>query len=55
LQANFDSTLVSLPETTTEAELLEQDKELNSDDELDGYIVQLPSETYRRAKDSDGY
>jgi methylenetetrahydrofolate dehydrogenase (NADP+)/methenyltetrahydrofolate cyclohydrolase len=41
-QIGFDSTLVSLPETTTEAELLEKIKELNSDDELDGYIVQLP-------------
>jgi methylenetetrahydrofolate dehydrogenase (NADP+)/methenyltetrahydrofolate cyclohydrolase len=41
-QIGFDSTLVSLPETTTEAELLEKIKQLNSDDELDGYIVQLP-------------
>jgi methylenetetrahydrofolate dehydrogenase (NADP+)/methenyltetrahydrofolate cyclohydrolase len=41
-QIGFDSTLVSLPETTTEAELLAKIKELNSDDELDGYIVQLP-------------
>jgi methylenetetrahydrofolate dehydrogenase (NADP+)/methenyltetrahydrofolate cyclohydrolase len=41
-QIGFDSTLVSLPETTTEAELLDKIKELNSDDELDGYIVQLP-------------
>jgi len=41
-QIGFDSTLVSLPETTTETELLEKIKELNSDDELDGYIVQLP-------------
>jgi methylenetetrahydrofolate dehydrogenase (NADP+)/methenyltetrahydrofolate cyclohydrolase len=39
-----------LPETTTEAELLRQDKRLNSDDELDGYIVQLPFKAYRRAK-----
>lgn len=41
-QIGFDSTLVSLPETTTEAELLEKIKELNADDDLDGYIVQLP-------------
>ncbi|MFB0911221.1 MAG: tetrahydrofolate dehydrogenase/cyclohydrolase catalytic domain-containing protein [Flavobacterium sp.] len=41
-QIGFDSTLVSLPETITEAELLEKIKELNSDDQLDGYIVQLP-------------
>ncbi len=41
-QIGFDSTLVSLPETTTEVELLAKIMELNSDDELDGYIVQLP-------------
>jgi methylenetetrahydrofolate dehydrogenase (NADP+)/methenyltetrahydrofolate cyclohydrolase len=41
-QIGFDSTLVSLPETTTEVELLAKIMELNLDDELDGYIVQLP-------------
>ncbi len=41
-QIGFDSTLVALPETITEAELLEKIKELNQDDNLDGYIVQLP-------------
>lgn len=41
-QIGFDSTLVALPEETTETELLEKIKELNEDDNLDGYIVQLP-------------
>lgn len=41
-QIGFDSTLVALPEETTEAELLTKIKELNEDDNLDGYIVQLP-------------
>ncbi|KIA85197.1 bifunctional 5,10-methylenetetrahydrofolate dehydrogenase/5,10-methenyltetrahydrofolate cyclohydrolase [Flavobacterium sp. AED] len=41
-QIGFESTLVSLPETITEAELLSKIKELNDDDNLDGYIVQLP-------------
>lgn len=41
-QIGFDSTLVSLPEDITEEELLAKIKELNEDDDLDGYIVQLP-------------
>ena len=41
-QIGFDSTLVALPEETTEAQLLAKIKELNEDDNLDGYIVQLP-------------
>ena len=41
-QIGFDSTLVALPEDITEADLLEKIKELNEDDDLDGYIVQLP-------------
>ncbi|WP_348825127.1 bifunctional 5,10-methylenetetrahydrofolate dehydrogenase/5,10-methenyltetrahydrofolate cyclohydrolase [Flavobacterium aestuarii] len=41
-QIGFDSTLVALPETITESELLAKIKELNEDDNLDGYIVQLP-------------
>lgn len=41
-QIGFDSTLVSLEETISEAELLEKIKELNADENLDGYIVQLP-------------
>ena len=41
-QIGFESTLVALPETITEAELLAKIKALNADDNLDGYIVQLP-------------
>lgn len=41
-QIGFESTLVAMPETISEADLLQKIKELNEDDELDGYIVQLP-------------
>ena len=41
-QIGFESTLVALPETISETELLEKIKELNEDDNLDGFIVQLP-------------
>ncbi len=38
----FKSTLIHLPESTSEAELLSQIVSLNNDNNLDGYIVQLP-------------
>ncbi|MFI2741165.1 bifunctional methylenetetrahydrofolate dehydrogenase/methenyltetrahydrofolate cyclohydrolase FolD [Zhouia sp. PK063] len=38
----FDSTLVKLSEDTTEEALLEKIKELNENDDIDGFIVQLP-------------
>ena len=38
----FESTLIHLPEETTEEALLEQVKTLNEDSDIDGYIVQLP-------------
>ena len=38
----FDSTLVSLPEDTTEEDLLTKIDELNNDANIDGFIVQLP-------------
>ena len=38
----FDSTLVSLPEETTEEELLAKINELNNNNDIDGFIVQLP-------------
>jgi len=41
-KVGFESTLVSLPEDTTEEELLAKVKELNADPAIDGYIVQLP-------------
>lgn len=38
----FDSTLIRLEESTSEEQLLKKIDELNQDDQLDGYIVQLP-------------
>lgn len=38
----FESTLIHLPEETTEEELLKQVHQLNNDSAIDGYIVQLP-------------
>ena len=38
----FDSTLVALPEETTEEELLKKIEELNNNTAIDGFIVQLP-------------
>ena len=41
-RVGFDSTLINLPESTSEDELLEKVNELNNDEQIDGYIVQLP-------------
>ncbi|AEK23596.1 bifunctional methylenetetrahydrofolate dehydrogenase/methenyltetrahydrofolate cyclohydrolase FolD [Capnocytophaga canimorsus] len=41
-QVGFESTLIKLPTETTEKELLEKIKQLNEDESIDGYIVQLP-------------
>jgi len=38
----FESTLIHLPEETTEEELLKQVHQLNNNPDIDGYIVQLP-------------
>ena len=38
----FKSTLLTFPESVTEAELLTQIQKLNDDDDVDGFIVQLP-------------
>lgn len=38
----FNSTLLRFPETITEYELIAKIKELNTNPEIDGYIVQLP-------------
>jgi methylenetetrahydrofolate dehydrogenase (NADP+)/methenyltetrahydrofolate cyclohydrolase len=38
----FESTLIDLPEETSEQELLNQIKALNNNPEIDGFIVQLP-------------
>ena len=41
-KVGFDSTLLSLPESISEQELLNKVYELNNDNKIDGYIVQLP-------------
>ena len=41
-RVGFDSTLIKLPETISENELLEKVNELNNDKNIDGYIIQLP-------------
>lgn len=38
----FESTLIHLPEDTSEEELLRKVHQLNADEAIDGYIVQLP-------------
>ena len=64
-KVGFDSTLVKLPKTTTEDELLNKVHELNNNDAIDGYIVQLPLPSHidsqkilmavDPAKDVDGF
>jgi methylenetetrahydrofolate dehydrogenase (NADP+)/methenyltetrahydrofolate cyclohydrolase len=41
-RVGFESSLIKLPSTTSETELLLKIKELNEDDNIDGFIVQLP-------------
>jgi methylenetetrahydrofolate dehydrogenase (NADP+)/methenyltetrahydrofolate cyclohydrolase len=41
-RVGFDSTLIRLPETVSEADLLQTIRRLNDDPEIDGFIVQLP-------------
>ena len=41
-RVGFESTLVKMPSTTSEIELLTKIKELNENDDIDGFIVQLP-------------
>ena len=41
-RVGFESTLIKLPESITENELLDKVNELNNDENIDGYIVQLP-------------
>lgn len=38
----FESTMVRMPSTTSEIELLKKINELNEDEDIDGFIVQLP-------------
>lgn len=41
-RVGFESTLIKMPSTTSETELLKKIKELNEDANIDGFIVQLP-------------
>lgn len=41
-RVGFESTLLRMPGTTSELELLKKIKELNENDAIDGFIVQLP-------------
>jgi methylenetetrahydrofolate dehydrogenase (NADP+)/methenyltetrahydrofolate cyclohydrolase len=41
-RVGFESTMVRLPNTTSETELLAEIKKLNDNPEIDGFIVQLP-------------
>lgn len=41
-RVGFESTLIKLPSTTSQVELLKKIKELNTNDAIDGFIVQLP-------------
>jgi methylenetetrahydrofolate dehydrogenase (NADP+)/methenyltetrahydrofolate cyclohydrolase len=64
-EVGFRSTLLRMPSTVTEEELLSKVREMNSDPELDGLIVQLPLpghiseskviETISPDKDVDGF
>lgn len=41
-QVGFQSTMLRFPDTITEAELMAEITKLNTDDSIDGFIVQLP-------------
>ncbi len=41
-RVGFESTMIRLPHTTSEQELLQKIKELNENDDIDGFIIQLP-------------
>jgi len=64
-KVGFKSTLVRMPATATEKELLDKITELNNDNDIDGFIVQLPlpkhineqkvTEAIDPKKDVDGF
>ena len=64
-EVGFKSTTIELPETTSQAELLDVIARLNEDDSVDGLLVQLPLpkhidedkviEAISREKDVDGF
>lgn len=41
-RVGFESTLIKMPSTTSETELLKVIRDLNQNDDIDGFIVQLP-------------
>lgn len=41
-RVGFDSTMIRMPNTTSEIELLDKIEELNENPDIDGFIVQLP-------------
>lgn len=41
-RVGFESTMVRMPNTTSEIELLDKIEELNTNDDIDGFIIQLP-------------
>ena len=41
-RVGFESTMVRMSNTTSEIELLDKIEELNQDDDIDGFIIQLP-------------
>ena len=41
-RVGFDSTMVRMPNTTSEIELLDKIEELNGNPDIDGFIIQLP-------------
>lgn len=64
-EVGFESSLIELSEETTEEELLAKVEELNNNDDIDGFIVQVPlpkhidedkvTETIDPSKDVDGF
>ena len=45
-EVGFESTLIRMDESVSEQELLDKISELNTDDSIDGFIVQLPLPAY---------
>lgn len=41
-RVGFDSTMIRMPNTTSETELLDKIEELNENPDIDGFIIQLP-------------
>ncbi|MEO6346354.1 MAG: bifunctional 5,10-methylenetetrahydrofolate dehydrogenase/5,10-methenyltetrahydrofolate cyclohydrolase [Aquaticitalea sp.] len=41
-RVGFDSTMIRMPNTTSEIELLDKIEELNTNPDIDGFIIQLP-------------